>query len=81
MSSNIRPLPRDVAAAASEWDHLSAVWHAGQVLYWRRQMGHGPVPASRCAFHVQRHERRVLEIADRSMASLDRHTQLARRPA
>ncbi|ODS67316.1 MAG: hypothetical protein ABS37_00450 [Acidovorax sp. SCN 65-108] len=70
MSTATRRIPRDVAAAASAWDHESAVWHAQQVLYWRRQLSHGPVPASRCAFHVQRHERRVLEIADRSLTTL-----------
>ncbi|MBV7428075.1 MULTISPECIES: hypothetical protein [unclassified Acidovorax] len=70
MPSSTRLFPRDVAAAASAWDHESAVWHAQQVIYWRRQLGHGPVPASRCAFHVHRHERRVVEIAERSLASL-----------
>ena len=74
MPGTARTLPRNVAAAASAWDHDSAVWHAQQVLYWRRQAGRGPVPASRCALHVQRHERRVLEIADRSLASLAKHT-------
>lgn len=71
MPTSTRPLPNDVAAAANAWDHDSAVWHAQQLVYWRRQMSkEGPVPANRCAFHVQRHERRVLEIADRSLTTL-----------
>lgn len=58
-------------AAADAWDHDCATWHASQLVYWRQQLAQGgPVPASRCAIHVQRHERRVLEIADRSLASL-----------
>ena len=71
MPTSTRPLPNDVAAAANAWDHDSAVWHAQQLVYWRRQMNQeGPVPASRCALHVQRHERRVLEIANRSLTTL-----------
>lgn len=77
MPGSARTLPRDVAAAASAWDHDSAVWHAQQVLYWRGQAGHGVVPAGRCAFHVQRHERRVQEIADRSLESLASDAQFS----
>lgn len=75
MPTSTRTLANDVAAAANAWDHDSAVWHAQQLVYWRRQMNQeGPVPASRCAFHVQRHERRVLEIADRSLTTLASHS-------